>query len=462
MTLITEQLASYLTDFAYQDMSKQVVNTAKHCVLDSVGCMMGGAQMPSSQALLQLLQRWGGNDQALVVGTELRLSTPWATYANAYLANVLDFDDTYVGMGHPGATIVPTAITMADALGVPGPSLLAAIVAGYEVSLRVGRALRSPTSIEKVVGHATWGIFGAVAVVGKLLGLGHHQMTQALALAAVNAPVPAVRKSGRKERPYTWIKNNYGWAALGGLMAAQMAAEGFRGNLTILDGDTGFLRMVGSDCCRWEVFTEGLGERYMIQEISFKPYPACRRTHSTIYAIECIMSDHHIDPCTIRRITVDTDQDVVRDFMVYDPVDIIDAQFSLPYVVAMAALGYAPGLDWARPENLGNPRVQDMMRKVRARDVFGFKRRAESGWQVRVAIETHDGKTFEDSIPRPPGDPSLPLPYEQLAAKFKGLCKPSLGKRVGDALRTIEKLEAEHDSDWISRVLGKSSRIEGG
>jgi 2-methylcitrate dehydratase PrpD len=452
MAAIAEQLANYLVDLTYQDLPGPVTEKAKHCILDSVGCMVGGVGMPSSQALLLLLEKLGGKREALVAGTRLRLSIPWAAYGNAYLANVLDFEDTYIGMGHPGPIIIPAAITLADALDVPGPALLAAVVAGYEISLRVGTAIRASKGVEAAVGHATYGIFGAAAVAGKLIGLNREQMAHAMALAAVNAPVPAIRKSGRKERPYAWIKNNCGWGVLGGLVAAQLAGNGFRGNLTIFDGDTGFWRMVGSDCCNWAAFTAQLGERYLIREVSFKPYPSCRRTHATADAIGRIMAEHRLDPQTIQCITVETDSDMVEDFMVYDPVDIIDAQYSLPYVAAMAALRYPPGLTWSQSENLTDPVVKSMMRRIRARDVAGLKGRAESGFQVKVIVEATSGKMHEAAVLRPLGDPDAPLSYEQLAAKFMGLCEPTLHKKAQQALRAIECLEASPGGRWVAHL----------
>ncbi|MFQ5854076.1 MAG: MmgE/PrpD family protein [Anaerolineae bacterium] len=451
-----DKLASYAVGLHFQDLPPRIVRQAMQSILDSVGCMVGGSRMTPSQVVLKTL---GGLTTAIgectVVGTPWRAPLPWAVYANAYFSNALDFDDTHELIGHPGATIVPPAISLAEDLNASGRDLLTAVVAGYEISVRIGMATKpSPEQGALVIGFSTWQIFGAATVAAKLLGLNTNQFAHALAIAATNASVPFVRKSGRKERPYAWVKNNYGWASMGGLVAAQLAAQGFRGNLTILDGDNGFWRMAGSDQCDWAAFTDGLGSRYVIEEVAFKPYPACRHTHSTIDAITELMTQERLTPSTVREITVESDSQLIQDFMVDVPDDIIDAQFSVPYVAAMAVLGKTPGYDWLNTANLTDDEVLSVASRVRGVSGTEFRSSDGVGRRVRVALTTAGGQQHVVSVDVPSGDPEAPLSDDALATKFEVLTSPILGHEKSQALRAqINALENAHNSDWIPTLL---------
>ena len=190
-------------------------------MLDSIGCSVGGSRLEPGKIVVEFFEGIGGTPEATVFATGKRLPLMNAVYVNAFLANVLDFDDTYANLAHPGATVIPPALAVAEKIRANGRRLLTAVVVGYETSLRVGLAIQAtPDRYKQVLGLSTWQIVGSAVVAGKLLEFARKQMSNAIGLACVNAPVPCTRKLGLEleERPFAWSKNNYGWAAMGGVM----------------------------------------------------------------------------------------------------------------------------------------------------------------------------------------------------------------------------------------------------
>lgn len=198
----TLPLADYLVNASFENLPSDVVEKAKFCLMDSVGCFFGGHQTPVASGLERLSADTEGRS------TTARCPDPvWQAFHYATLANALDLDDIY-WKGHPGATVIAAALAVADRSRSKGRDLIAAIVAGYEVGCRIGMSTVNDTPRKTVHGHGTWQIFGAAAASAKLLKLDHQQAAHALAIAAVNAPVASVMKTVYGTTP-TMAKNNF-------------------------------------------------------------------------------------------------------------------------------------------------------------------------------------------------------------------------------------------------------------
>jgi len=233
-----ELLSEFVIELSFEDLPDSTVRAARLCILDSLACAVGGWHLPAGREMARFAVEQGGEPQASTVVSGARLPVDRATYLNAYLTNLLDFDDMLPLVGHLGATVIPPALALAEQHGSSGRELIRAVVCGYEVGARITRAgLASPARQAVVRGHPTWQIFSATAAAGVLLGLTSRQLADGLGLAALHAPVPFV---GRwYDRPVNHLKNNYGWIAQGGLTAAILAARDFVGNRGILDHGAG-------------------------------------------------------------------------------------------------------------------------------------------------------------------------------------------------------------------------------
>ncbi|MGQ0568988.1 MAG: MmgE/PrpD family protein [Armatimonadota bacterium] len=441
-TRATDLVASFVSRATYDDLPADVRAYAKRCLLDSLGCAVAGSRLEAGEIALDLMGKGGAPTEALIAATGVRVSVLNAAYLNSYLASVLDFDDFYIV--HPGVTAGPVALAVADFVGASGRDLLLAVVLAYEIQLRVALAIQpSRTRMFLVGGCSTPQVFGPAAATASLLKLSGDQAISAFGLAAANAPVPhkTNRSVGGNPRPLSWVQGNPGWISMGGVLAGQMAQRGFRGRLEILDGDMGFWAMAGSDQCDFERLTDGLGHRFEMLNVAFKPYPCCRYIHSAAEALETILSTQARSSDEIERVVVRS-VPLLGAFMDYAPKTFVDGQFSLPYVLGLVLARRRPGYGWLSQDSLADPDVLSAAHTITFEpDDAAAEAFAAREYPATVTVHTARGAVSETvAIPR--GDPRRPLLEEEIQAKFLSLAAPVLGpRRAGRLMDLVYGLE---------------------
>ena len=428
----TEWLAESLSDLGYDALPLPVVERARECVLDSIGCMLAGSRIAEIRTPVDLVLHLAQSTGAAVPGLSGRYPAPFAAYAAAQFANGIDADDTVLGVGHPGAAVIGAALALAQTERSSSDDLFLAVATGYEVAIRIGRSITpSPARAEQVRGHS-WAVFGAAAAAAKLLRLDTARIATALGLAAQHALVPFVGKW--YERPITGLKNNYGWAAAGGVLAALYAAHGVPGTPRVLDGDSGFWAMAGSDRWRPELVIDRAETSFAILDVEFKPYACCRYLHTVLDALDSIRAQFGdaIHPDSIRTITVRSGRMIER-FADYEPRSILDAQFSLPYVVSLHVSGcsllnssFVPG------------RFDHLMRRVQIEVDPEMDRHATlRHLPARVEVGLKTGTRLVAESATPPGGPDRPLDAAFLRAKFLALAVPVVGEQRAQHLVSV-------------------------
>ena len=433
-----ERLGVFAADLSLDDVPDDVLDHVRHLILDSVGVMLGGSRLPQAEIVTEFWGERGGTPESTVPGVDERLPVTTAAYLNGYLANLLDYDDTYSGraIGHPGATVIPPTLAVAEAQDADSRSFLEAVVAGYEVSIRIGDAIMpSPDRSRDVVGTGTWQIFGPAVATAKLLDCSPTEIADALGLAAMNAPVPLVRKVGIEADRFQWLKNNYGWACLGGVVAGELASRGFRGSRDVFDGPTGFWRMAASDSFDEATLHRPFDEWIATADVSFKPYSSCRWTHATLDCVTDLRSQG-AEPESIDRIEVATFHEAARLDSV--PETVLDAQFSIPFVVAVSLLGYDSGFEWLSTERLREPAVLALMERVEVRADATMSEWFESTGQkaASVTVTLTDGTELHAEVDTPLGDPARPLPLSVVRSKYRDLSTPLLGEQASATLES--------------------------
>ena len=234
----TRLLARRAAALAFADLSRPVVEHAKACLLDWIGSAVCGSTSPTAAITHRAVRRISGQGPATLVGRSPGASAFAAALYNGAVSGVDEIDDVHQDASlHPGIVVVPAALAMAEEHGASGRHLLTALVAGYDVVVRVARAAG-------VSHYAHWhttgtcGTFGAAAAAGSILGLDPAAMTMALGLAGTQAAGLWESLNGEA----TMAKHLHGGkAASSGLLAALLARDGFRGSSSILEGDKGFL-----------------------------------------------------------------------------------------------------------------------------------------------------------------------------------------------------------------------------
>lgn len=462
MTLV-KVLAEYITAENYDGLPSDVVTKVKRCLLDSIGCALGGFASEDGTRVARLMGEQGGND-ATILGSGAKASVPYAALANSYLSNVLDFDDTY--RGHPGCTVNPAAIGCGESVHASGKEVIVASLIGYEISSRVGASLYySPATIAKIRGimHQT---FGAVSSACKILRLPPHQVEDALGIAGATTPVQSNAKTSGEEGTPPTLKIGFYACSLIGVLSALLAKSGITGPHNILDGDTGYWRMMGAERCDFEKITLGLDAEYEILKVAFKPYSCCRWFHSSLDALFEIMSEHKIETSEIKKIVIETTVGKSKDKADYlanpIPNNCVSAVFSLPYSVAVALSGIPPGPMWVSRQTMANHEILALAEKVQC--AFQEKPEGESvkdvhKWPASVQVITRSS-AYSKRVEYPRGSPKRMLTDEELETKFLSLAEPAIGKENARTVKdTVMMLEDLHDISELTALLKPTPRV---
>ena len=424
---VTTTLARFAIETETRSLPPQVPARALALASDLVGSIVRAAgESESTPSVLAMLRAMGmdGDGPCTVFGLNRRYGAAAAALLNGTLGHSLDFDDTHSDSSlHPSAPVVPAAFAAAELVDASGADLLAAIVVGFEVACRIGMAL-DPTAHYARGFHptATAGNFGAAAAAGRLFGLDAKGMESAFGVAASQA-------SGSLQflENGAWNKRyQVGEAAMKGLMAASLAAQGFHGASQALEGRNGFLKGYtdGADFSR---AVAGLGEVWETLRIGVKPYPACRYAHAAIDGILALRARHGLGADEVTRVSVGLHRNGMA--LVGDPADakrrartIVEGQFSMPFAAATALMRGRFG--WDDYDLLGRPQVDAFCDRVET-----FRDESLEGlthpFGATVSLEAR-GERLSLRVPDPSGEPDTFPDSAALAAKFDALAGPVL------------------------------------
>jgi 2-methylcitrate dehydratase PrpD len=454
----TKKLVEHIVNANFNDFSDKVIEKAKLLIIDAIGCAIGGKSTEIANIIVDMIRSFGGIPESTIIGFGTKTVCTLASFANSILVNVLDYDDTGAA-GHPGSTIIPAALAVAERVNATGKDFLTAVILGYEVCEKIGAAIQ-PTWKRYVKVHGkSHQTFGAVTAAGKLLGLDKNAMLNAFGLAGAFSPVPHCCKFGLEEHLVAWIKDNVAWMSQAGVFAALLAQKGFIGNHSILDEKNGFWVMAGSDRCDFKKMVNL--EEYAILRVSIKPYPCCRWIHTTLEAINTICHKHQLRPQEIKEITVRSIFALADKFVNYEPKTAIDAQFSIPYTVALTIYD-VPHFYWYSENTLHNPEILAMAKKVKvekdphAQSEYVRRRRIYYADFIPSTVEvlTTTGSKFESHIEFAKGSPQRPLTYDEVKEKFINLTSPLIvSKKQKEILETIEKLETLDSIRELTKLL---------
>ena len=397
------QLINFSTQVSYDALPDKVINQVRRVVLDALGCMIAGTRTVAAKQMFQLAQSTRQADGTTVMGVKERINPTMAANVNGVLANVLDGDDGHrMAKGHPGGVILPAAFAAAEMVKANGRQFVEALVAGYEVGLRCGLAINSG---ETYYGSGNWVTFGASAAVGHLMGLNPIEMEQALGITEVQTPSCQLM-GWIEDRRIPTVKEGMGWSAATGLNAAMMARVGITGTLTLFRGKENLAKV---NTC---------GDHYEMENLYFKQYPSCRWTHSALDLLFELMETDKLDATEIKKIHVDTFHYAsLLDTMVPDCVE--QAQYSIPFLLAVAALDGELTPSQMQPERFADKEVTALARKVTLAVDEGIQNKYPASTLARLTIETKAGRVLKAEADKLKGDWNYPLTDGEIKDKFR-------------------------------------------
>lgn len=452
----TRVLAEWINALKYGDIPQNVIQSAKICCLDSIACMVGGIELQPSQIILDVFRNEGTGSTATVPGTSAKLSVIDAAYLNAQTANALDLDDCFRAgaPSHPGVAVIPSTLALAETRNSTGNEFLAAVVAGYETSLRIGRAVDASTERKtEVMGYSTWQIFGAVAGAASILQLGVSTIQSAFGLAGAQAPVPNVRKLVDGVRPYSWIKNAYGIASQAGLLSVLLAERGFHGNQEILDGPHGFWVMSGSDQYDSRKAVDSLGVDWLILHVEFKPYACCRWAHTTLEALESLKGQINVE--SIQKVEIFGFYEFARCLVGDPPTTVTDAQFNARYLAALELLNKSSRFGLSE-RDLFDEQVLNLMEKIVIHHEDSYdQEHFDKGHSPVHVVLTADNKTICSGKIAEPATSNTRNGFskEEMCKKFMSVSAPVIGEAKANAAMSMVLSFEKHSVRELMSLL---------
>ena len=436
----TAVLSEFASTIRLSNISAAAVAATKRHILDCAGVALAAAVEPAGRIVLDVTHAQGGAPQARVLGSSLRTNTVSAAWANGALAHLLDFDDT--GFSHPTACILPAALAMAEAEGVTGGDLVAAVCAGLEVFERLSSSGRQhEPELRRRGFHPTslYGCSAAAAAAGNIVRLNPAQMGVAIGLAAANA-------GGLTQHFGTWGKGIHaGNAARAGVTAVLLAQRDYLADPAGIEGDYGFFSAFhGTGNYDLGKLADGLGTHWSIVDpgLTVKRYPCCGGNLRALDAAQALLREHDIRFDDVARLEVDVHPDLLHIVRFHKPTQGFRGKFSIDYVLAAMLLDGRVDLDSFTDEYCNAPRLRASLEKVRVNAHPEWPSDAASRRRSPVSITMNDGRTFTRTVDKVRGSPGNPMTRDELVDKYRGCASRVLtGERVERSIAALENLD---------------------
>ena len=435
METIAQQLGKVAFQITQDGLSPELRREASRRILDVIGNSIAATNQPATQVVNNIVKSWAGPADSFAIGAS-KLPAAAAALLNGTLAHAMDFDDTHLpSVLHPSASVVPAALAVGTKLGSKPTEVLDAITFGIEVTCRLGmagfdRKLGNSVFFERGF-HATsiCGTLGSAVAAAMLMKLNADEITSAIGISASMGAglLEANRTGGTVKRMHC------GWAAHGGVVAAELAQAGLTGPPTVIEGRFGFMQAYCGDQVNLDEITDGLGSTWVLPDLFFKPYPCNHFTHTGIDAARTLKAKG-VTPDQIVSIDLGVPSPVLRTIAEpreskIKPESGYHAAFSGPFTVA-AAFYRENGLglfhEDFEDESAHDPEILTLAAKVNVNAseecdaIFPF--------QFPAVLTAHlkDGTSMTEKVLVNRGGPKNPLTDAELALKFESNVRDSL------------------------------------
>jgi len=452
---VLEALAGLVHAVRFEDLPADVIAAAKARVLDTLGCAFGALDSDVGQAVRAMALECGGAAQATLIGSGEKSSAPLAALVNGSLLRYLDSNDYYFSRdpAHPSGNLA-TVLAVGEWRRRSGRDLIAALVAAYEIHLRLCDFAGEPSLWKRGWHHATNAQFSNAAAAARLLGDDAARTAHAMAIAGSHQNTLAQLQSGA----ISMIKGTAeGWVAKAGVEAALLAHHGVTGPLDLMEGAAGWAANVAG-AVDFEALCAPLGGRYRLLETSIKPYPAVATATAPIRAAIELHRAGLPAPGEIARIVVRLPAFALATPSAHAgrryPAQIESAQHSFYFCTAIALLDGACGEAQFAPSKLVSPPVKDLLAKIELQEDKEFTALWPGSAGGAVELHLRDGTSLTHRCPYPPGHPRFALTERELAEKFHNYADRALTPAGAVALRNaIYDLDACDDLSEFTRLL---------
>ncbi len=451
----TGRLATWLAGLRLEDAPAEVLERAKHILLDGIGCALVGAQLPWSRKAVELVTKFEGSGRQTIIGWGRTTSGPAAALLNGTFIQGFELDDFHpLGPLHSASLVLPALLACAEQRGgIDGRTFLRGALAAFEIGPRIGMALHGAQMLSR--GWHSGPVFGthaAAAAAGTLLGLDAARFEDALGLAATqSAGLMAAQYEAMSKRMH------HGFAARNGLYAAYLAEGGYTGIKRVFEREYGGYLSVfgeGHDPDANQI-TDGLGERWETMRIAIKPYAAMGALHAPLDAVFDIAARRRLAPAEIESVHIYMSHAAYHHgwWEVTRPLTTIGAQMNVAYAVAVAILDGAAMVKQFTPQRIEAEDVWALIPRIRAYHEPEFDKTREMRGAVRMIMRFADGSEEQAFLPLS-RTMAAPLPGDGVIAKFRTLTEDILEPARGDAIiEQVLRLEALEDVSGLIVLL---------
>ena len=405
----TYRLEDFILHTKWEAVPPEVRDRMKGCFVDLMGAMVIGSRSRQFEAGVRLAQTVFAPGDIPVVGSEQRFSFLGAAAAMGHASNAYDIDDGHnMTRAHPGTSFVGAVLAAAYENNLSRDEFLTAMLVAYETTIRIGAAIMDYYQYAHSSG--TFGAVGVAAGVGRILGFTKEEMNNVLSVAEFNAPlVPGIRSV---EYP-SMNKDGVPFGVMTGILAVKASQCGFVGNKNLLESD------------EHKHYLDDLNTKWQVMDLYFKPYTCCRWAHPAIDACVGLMKENGITADDIESAAIRTfHRATLLSKIVPQSAD--EAQYNIAYPVAAALVHGDFGLAQVREENLGDPKVLEMMKRLS----FVVDEKLDAQFPARricrAEIVTKDGRTFLSDECEPRGEAYENISVDWLADKFRRITGPVL------------------------------------
>ncbi|MEN8243407.1 MAG: MmgE/PrpD family protein [Thermodesulfobacteriota bacterium] len=439
-------LVNEISDFICRTNSDSlplaVIDNSKDRILDLLGIVFSGCSRNIHAPILKAFNPCTGPEATTVIGQKEKLHWGEAAFVNSSMCSPDMTDGARAAGLHPGVVVIPAAMAAAEFAGrtkpVHGRELIVAVALGYEVMVRIGRAM-IPSTVKK--GFHITSIVGALAsttAVGKIMHLNATEMSHALAIACTWSSGLVAALTALE--PFAQVQ--IGRICEAGITSVKLAQQGIVGVDTILEN--GFLPAF-CDEDRTDSIIEDIGKDFIISQTYIKLHAGCRHMHAPMDAAAYIVKKNNIVLEEIEKIIVNT-YSLAIDSGVKDPKTADEAKYNMPFGIAVLLVYGDAFVDRFSSSHLGDKKIRQLMDKITIAHDPELDREYPDKRGTKVMIRTTGGREFLHSLDLAKGEPELPLSAEEIKNKFIRFTSQILGPRQqGKILDFIYTMDSRED-----------------
>jgi 2-methylcitrate dehydratase PrpD len=453
---LSQQVSEIGAKLKFEDLPPLVVENSKKFILDLLGNILAAKHLPSSEMIFQTAKDLGGDPTSTVIGWNYKTSAQMAAWLNGTFGHSFDMDDDHrEGTQHSSTVVFPAVLALAEKFGKNGKDLLTSFIFGSEVTIRLGEAFLGQTYYQGFHPTGTCGVFGAAAGAAKIIGLDAGQMTYALGLAGSQAAGLLEWKAQG-----TWSKRfQAGTPAMSGTLGALLASRGFTAPTTVWEGEDGFIRAYSyKDTWDLNKIIDEFGKRWETTDVSIKVHACCRfsapladcaldlyKRGIDVNQVDSILAK--VNKYSIKVLTIPEETKA-------DPKTEVDAQFSLPYAIAVGMVKGKETIAEYHGPAIRDPEVLALAKRVKWELDPEAEKVYPKYYPCTVIVTMKDGTQHTAHVDYPKGDPENPVSWDEAVEKFRFMAGHHRGTVEQDRIiEIVSNLDKQKDMGELIKYI---------